>query len=120
MKTRVINTLDGLPQSVASHLQACADEMGIDTLEYRSNERSIVRMGREIEVWYDEDASSSLTAWKAFCKGIGTMSGACAEESIARIVDRMGTKYDSAFLAWEAAQDRILSDIGEGIVQSWE
>jgi len=84
-KTVIVDLLAGLPKGVRDHLRDVAEESGMETVEYRShNEALILADGQTLEIWYDEDASSSLCAWKGFVAGIGTLSGSWREEVIAR------------------------------------
>ena len=85
-KTRVVNHLENMPISLANHLTEIAAETGVDTCDYVSCEKNFVIDGRAIETWYDEDANSSASAWKAFSMGIGNSSGSSREEAIARLV----------------------------------
>lgn len=87
--TTAVNLLTGLPPAIRDHLAEIADESGVETTEYRSNEREFLVYGRKIETWYDEDAPSSFSAWKAFTMGVGTFSGASVEEAIARLTRKM-------------------------------
>jgi len=80
-KTTVYDPAASFP--AATHLRACAEEAGIDPLEYHSNESKITLPdGRVCEVWYDEDSSSPY-AWRAFVMGVGTRSGCSRDEAIA-------------------------------------
>lgn len=83
MKTRVVDNSGG-----CEHIRECADESGVDYLSYQSCEETAQVDGLTVESWYDEYASSSFTAWKAFCMGIGTASEPSREEAIAAILAR--------------------------------
>lgn len=54
--------------------------MGIETQVPVSHERRLRYRGHEIEIWFDE--RGSVFAWKAFAKGIGTVSGMSEAEAI--------------------------------------
>lgn len=83
MKTTIHDFTAGFPEPARSHLREIAAESGVDHCEYRSHERAVTLPdGRTCETWYDEDASSALSAWKAFIAGVGTRSGASLEEAI--------------------------------------
>ena len=71
-----------------SHLREIADESGVEWLAYHSSEENLRIGDFEIEVWYDENASSGWNAWKSFCKGYGSDSGASREEAIERLFCR--------------------------------
>jgi len=67
------------------HLREIADESGIAWKVCHSEEETITIGRFEIEVWYNEDASSAWSAWGAFCKGYGSRTGASREEAIERL-----------------------------------
>ena len=82
--TIVYDSTATFPRAAREHLRECAAEMGIDPLEYRSCEETVILLdGRKCEVWYDEN-SSSPWAWKAFAMGVGTKSGTSREDAIAQ------------------------------------
>lgn len=82
-KTSIIDLSGG-----DSHIREIAEESGINYLEYHSNEKIIERAGYKVEVWYDEDANSALSAWGAFIAGIGSKHGASEDEAIDAIVNK--------------------------------
>lgn len=88
-KTTVYDPLASFPPAARQHLRECAEEMGIDPLEYRSHEEIVILPDgiRKCEVWYDED-SSSPWAWKAFVLGVGTRSGTSREDALAQFTNR--------------------------------
>lgn len=64
------------------HLQDVADESGMEYMAAWSHHSRFEINGHAVETWYDENASSSWSAWKAFALGVGTYSGAALEEAI--------------------------------------
>ena len=71
-----------------SHIREIAEESGIDYLQYHSSEKTIQKDGFTIETWYDEDASSALSAWGAFIKGVGSSMAESLELAIEGILKR--------------------------------
>ena len=71
-----------------SHIREIAEESGIDFLSYHSHEKTEIHHGYEVETWYDEDASSALSAWGAFIKGVGSCSAESKEQAIFAIVNK--------------------------------
>lgn len=71
-----------------SHIREIAKESGIDFMQYHSHEKKVTRHGYEIEVWYDEDASSAMNAWGAFIKGIGSCNAESEESAIFAVVNK--------------------------------
>jgi len=82
-KTSIIDLSGG-----NSHIQEIAKESGLDYLEYHSNEKIVEHAGYKVEVWYNEDASSPLSAWGAFIQGIGTKTAASEEDAIFAIINK--------------------------------
>jgi len=82
-KTSVIDLSGG-----DSHIREIAEESGINYLEYHSNEKIVERAGYKVEVWYNEDANSALSAWGAFIAGVGSKTAASEDEAINAIVDK--------------------------------
>lgn len=86
MKTKVVDISEG-----SNHLRECAEEMGVDYLEYRSHVKTIKRERRTIEIWYNEDSNTPY-AWKAFIMGIGTSTGLNPENAINNALKRVNEK----------------------------
>jgi len=71
-----------------SHLKEIAEESGFEFEQYHSNEKTFRREGFKIETWYDENASSALSAWGAFVYGVGSCYGPDVDIAIDRIISR--------------------------------
>lgn len=74
------------------HLREIADESGIPWEVCHSEEETITIGRFEIDVWYNEDASSPWSAWGAFCKGYGSTHGSSREYAIERLFCRVINK----------------------------
>ena len=71
------------------HIRECAEEAGEEIDLYYSKPAKETYSGIEIQSWYNEDASSSLSAWQAFAKGYGTFSRESREEAIVEVKRRI-------------------------------
>lgn len=74
---------------IEKHIRDCAEEAGEEIDLYYSMPVLEKYYGVEIQSWYNEDASSSLSAWQAFAKGYGTFSRESREEAIVEVKRRI-------------------------------
>lgn len=77
--TRVVDLSGG-----DSHIREIAEESGIDWEQCWSNEEVVTIGNVQIEIHYNESASSPWNAWNAFIHGTGTYSAECREYAIER------------------------------------